>query len=133
MRRLSSLFVIWLGLLSVAVPAMACANSSRNADCCPAGVPAPCGECPSKGAPPVNRSSAHCAPAPVQAGAPTAVANYELVFQDVQPSPPAFPAMLGYFASNILAAQFHAARQSDDNATFSSQSPAYLVTGRLRL
>ena len=43
LRRVASVWVVWLGLLWVASPALACTRASDR-DCCPDGVTAPCSD-----------------------------------------------------------------------------------------
>jgi hypothetical protein len=43
MRRLTAILVIWLSLLGVAMPVLACSMGAAGQGCCPAGTQSPCG------------------------------------------------------------------------------------------
>ena len=133
MRRLASLFVIWLGLLSIAVPSLACAATTRDANCCPGRVPSSCGECPAKGAPHETSPAAFCIAAPSHAGvAAIATASLQLFDREDQPKPAAFPAIFERTDSG-LAVDVRVVAHTAADPPFAGQSPAYLVTRRLRL
>ena len=44
LRRLTPLLVLWAGLLGVGSQALACVTSAPADDCCPPGMPGPCGD-----------------------------------------------------------------------------------------
>jgi len=43
MRRLTAILAIWLSLLGVAMPVLACSMGAAGQGCCPAGTQSPCG------------------------------------------------------------------------------------------
>ena len=129
LRRLTSLLVVWLGLLTVIVPTMSCAATASHGACCPAEGAPPCGGCPQERTPRVP-GPADCVVLPVQA-AVAAIATPHSPQQDLSPDLPAvafvvFPAVASDFSP--VAIRVERAPVFGDSAGFT-----YLVTGRLRL
>jgi hypothetical protein len=129
-RRLTSLLVVWFGLLSVVAPAITCAAAIQQGNCCPSKGPAPCGECPDKRA--AIPAPSHCAVSPVQAVATAAVSQTAAehgVFPDA-------PDVIAVFDLPPLVApvRVELASRPDTAARLASDAAfTYLVTGRLRL
>jgi hypothetical protein len=54
LQRLMALLVLWAGLLGVGSQALACVTSAPADDCCPPGVPSPCGDPGTSGSTPTT-------------------------------------------------------------------------------
>ena len=129
-RRLASLLIIWLSLFSVAAPAIACQAATRHGDCCPPQGKPPCGECPEK-RPDRGLSPQHCLAAPGSAATSSSVSEPARKLIDVDLEPAA-------------TLPVNSDPQSLDDSNYSirhrwrpppvtAQTPAYLISGRLRL
>jgi hypothetical protein len=130
-RRLTSLLIVWFGLLAIIAPSMTCAAAVSRGDCCPAEGTPPCGECPDKRAPraPVK---AHCLVLPVRAvisAIVTQVSAEQGLSPDAQDIVPAFDFPTVHACSNARPA-LHLENAAN---SVSHAPPTYLVTGRLRL
>jgi hypothetical protein len=128
-RRLTSLLIVWLGLLTVVVPTISCAAPASHGPCCPAEGAPPCGGCPQERTPHAP-GPVRCVALPVQA-AVAAIATPQSAQQDLSPEVPAlasvvFPAIASGFAAETV--RLDRAPAFGDSASFT-----YLVTGRLRL
>jgi hypothetical protein len=130
-RRLTSLLIVWFGLLTIIVPSVTCAAAASRGDCCPPEGAPPCGECPDKGKLPAPDQN-HCVVSPVQAVASPAVAQSS-ARQGHSPDvlaivhAPRLPTGATHCFAEAVRRQEYVAI-FDSNAAFT-----YLVTGRLRL
>ena len=130
-RRLTSLLVVWFGLITIIVPAVTCAADLRLGDCCPLESAPPCGECPVKREPRVPDSS-HCVTLPTQAVA-SAVVKQTSVEQVLSPDAPVI-VPIGFSASVATRSLAESTRRRGYAANYAGSSVyTYLVTGRLRL
>lgn len=127
-RRLTILLIAWFSLFSVAVPAITCAAAAQHPDCCPDGRTPPCAECP-KHAPGLGASPAHCLASPVSTA--NAGVVHEQVRKAVQPD--LVPAIITPPARALITASTEPIRQRWRPPHDNLETPAYLVTGRLRL
>lgn len=127
-RRLTSLLIVCLGLLSVIAPAMTCAAAASQGDCCPPEGEPPCGECPDKRAPAVPGQT-HCVVSPAQVTA-AVVISQATSEQGSYPTPVVIAA--GKFPSSV-GPRAEARYPPGSAALVARAAPAYLVTGRLRL
>jgi hypothetical protein len=127
--RFVSLLVVWFSLFTVAAPAITCAAAMQHHDCCPGERMPPCGECSSQ-APAPDASPGHCL------SAPAAVAHSGAL--DEQARKITAPDLVPVFLVSIppllsLDAATEPASSDWPPPLASLDSPAYLVTGRLRL
>jgi len=130
-RRLTSLLVVWFGLITIIVPTVTCAAEIGHGNCCPPERAPPCGECPEKREPRVPDPSV-CITLPSQAVA-SAVVKQTSVEQDLSPDTLVFVPTVGPLnvATHSLA---ESARRPDYAAIHASSAViTYLVTRRLRL
>jgi hypothetical protein len=128
-RRLTSLLIVWLGLLTVIVPTMSCAATASHGPCCPAQGTPPCGGCPQERTPRAP-GPVHCVALPVQA-AVAAIATPQSTQQELSPD---VPAIASVFLPIIAAGSTAKTAPADGAPSFGDSAAfTYLVTGRLRL
>ncbi len=124
LRRLTTLFVAWFALFSIAAPAVTCAAAAQQGNCCPDHPKPPCGECPDK----TEAASASCAVAPASVAQSTAaVEKFFSAQPDLVPL-----AWTGPQPQSIEAPAF-ARERAPPVSQADPGEITYLVTGRLRL
>ena len=130
-RRFTSLFVVWFGLLTIIVPSVTCATATSHGDCCPPEGAPPCGECPDKRQPRAP-DRAHCVVVPTQAIA-SPVAKQSSVELGLFPDAPVIlPAV--HRPSVATPSSAESTAHLEYAGTYASRAAfTYLVTGRLRL
>ncbi|MBW8723085.1 MAG: hypothetical protein JF626_14890 [Polaromonas sp.] len=123
-RRLASLLVVMLGLISVSVPASACAALMSERHCCGGEQPPPCGECPA----PAQPDPGTCASAPAAIIAAPALMHVEAPAPVGTVGPP--PAHDAFVAGVLPTSRAQSPARASPARVAAS---IYLVTARLRL
>lgn len=133
MRRLILIAGLWLGLLGVVQPLLACAMNPSMLNCCPDGMQTPCNS--GSDQPGTSLQSAECcATAPATIAVAVAVDSRDAHLAQVTG---------GHPAGGLIAASIDWPLPVVDNLSFASRTPlhhpasggteTYLRTGRLRL
>ncbi len=125
-RRLTTLFVAWFALFSIAAPAVTCAAAVQQGNCCPDQPKPPCGECPDKS--PAKVTPDNCAVAPATVAQSTvAIDKFFSAQPDLVP-----PGSIGP-QPQIIEAPALARERAPPALRHDPRGLTYLVTGRLRL
>jgi hypothetical protein len=129
LRRLALSLVLWVGVLGVASPALACAaTAALERDCCPEGMPSPC-----EGGSGDPSATLCCvaAPAPAQAvAAESGRTQLERAHDSGSPDPFIVSAWLATFVRD---GSLPARISSSSSAYRTDATLTYLLTRRLRL
>jgi hypothetical protein len=129
-RRLAASLLLWVGVLALASPVLACGSpESPPRDCCPEGMPSPCGGTDAPAAVPVC-----CAALPIVTQAVTVEAPRAQHEQPLDPGSPD-PLLLAVWLHSIAAAADPSAPPSVSCELDLGRTATltYLHTGRLRL
>jgi hypothetical protein len=136
LRRLSTLLVVWVGLLGVALPALACSMAALDRDCCPQNAPSSCGD-ESRGC--LKAAAAICR-ATVSGSSQAVSINASRLLQESHAGPCGSPDLpvLPVWVAHSMGMAMDVARRYDVPAPASSPprtdaALTYLHTGRLRL
>ena len=129
MRRLTAILAIWLGLLGVAVPVLACSMGVAGDGCCPLGTESACG-----GESQLNSTTVSlcCSAGPASASGPS-VESRRTIQSPVHPGTPEQFVVSGWRTTHPDSATPQFIVQSSIRPHRADAALTYLRTGRLRL
>jgi hypothetical protein len=130
MRRLTAILAIWLSLLGVAVPVLACSMGVAGDGCCPLGTESPCGGGESQ----LNSTTVSlcCSAGPASASGPS-VESRRTIQSPVHPGTPEQFVVSGWRTTHPDSATPQFIVQSSIRPHRADAALTYLRTGRLRL
>lgn len=133
MRRLILIAGLWLGLLGVVQPLLACAMNPSLSNCCPAGIDVPCDPSSDQtGA--ADQSTACCATAPVQNPTLVALGSKDAHLAQVTGNPSDGHCVAPPFSEPVfIPDKFSLTSRVPIHHPACSGTDTYLRTGRLRL
>ena len=132
LRRLASVLVVCLGLLWVSSPAFACAKPATDSDCCPHGVPSPCGG-EGSAVDFDTLASLCCASAPAPSSAVSVDASRKTHFQPSDSGSPHPIVAIAWFATLTPVTYPPPLTSADSAVPRTDAALTYLHTRRLRL
>jgi hypothetical protein len=131
MRRLTSILAIWLSLVGVAMPVLACSMGVDAAGCCPVGTQSPCG---GSGESQWNATVALCcSTGPTSTAGPSVDEPNRSSRDPLHPGTPDQFAASGWITIKPLSAAAHLVFPTSIPTHRADAALTYLRTGRLRL
>ena len=132
LRRLSTLLLVWVGLLGAALPAFACSMAALDRDCCPQNAPSSCGD----GSRECLQAAAAICRASTSGAAQAVSIQASQLLQEGQAGPggsPDLPVLPAWVLSSMDSAPWDDIPEPVSSPPRTDAALTYLHTGRLRL